>query len=118
GLMEVALGFFRDPEAGPIVTLGLGGDMAELRVKRAVRLAPIELAAAFDMIDEVPGLARIRGHRNRPRGDIEALANALVAMSSLAMLSAPRVIEAHIDPLLVKAEDQGIVVLDGRLKTE
>lgn len=118
GLLEVAIGFERDPEAGPVVSLGLGGETGELYIDRAVRLAPIDRATAFDMIDDVRGLARIRGHRNGARGDLDALATALVAMSTLAMLTTPRVIEAHIDPLLVRAEGQGIVVLDGTMRTE
>jgi hypothetical protein len=118
GLMEVAIGFHRDPEIGPIVTLAPGGDAGDVYRDRAVRLAPVETATAFDMIDEVRGLAPLRGHRNRPRGDLDALAQALVALSSLANLASPRVIDARIDPLLVKREGDGIVVLDGTMLTE
>jgi hypothetical protein len=96
----------------------MGEGMSELSGDRAVRLAPIDHAAAYAMIDEVKGLARIRGHRNRPRGDLEALAHALVAMSSFALIAAPRVLAASVDPLLVRGEGQGVVALDGWMKTE
>jgi len=118
GLLEVAIGFRRDPEAGPVVTLEMGEGMGEIYDDRAVRLAPIDRATAYDMIDEVKGLAQIRGYRNRTRGDLEALAGALVAMSSFALIAAPRVLAASADPLLVRAEGKGVVALDGVMTTE
>ena len=118
GLAEVAISFRRDPEAGPVVTLAMGEGMSEIYGDSAVRLAPIDRATAYGMIDEVKGLARIRGHRNRPRGDLDALAQALVAMSSFAVITAPRVLAAAVDPFLIRAEGQGAVALDGWMKTE
>lgn len=118
GLIEVAVGFRHDPEAGPVVTLAMGEGMAEIYGDRAVRVAPIDRATAYAMIDKVRGLARVRGHRNRPRGDLDALAHALVAMSSLALIAAPRVLAAAVDPLLVRAQGQGVVALDGWMRTE
>ncbi|MFO0989700.1 MAG: acetate--CoA ligase family protein [Alphaproteobacteria bacterium] len=118
GLAEVAIRFERDPAAGPIVTLAMGEGMEELYDDRAVRPAPIDRAAAYAMIDEVRGLVRLRGYRNRAAGDLEALAQALVAMSSFALITAPRVLAAAVDPLLVRGEGQGIVALDGWMRTE
>jgi acyl-CoA synthetase (NDP forming) len=118
GLAEVAIGFRRDPEAGPVVTLAMGEGMADIYGDRAVRLAPIDRMTAYAMIDEVKGLARLRGYRNRPRGDLDVLAHVLIAMSSFALITAPRVLEATVDPLLIRAQGQGAVALDGWMKTE
>lgn len=118
GLAEVAIRFERDPEVGPVVTLAMGEGMEETYGDRAVRLAPIDRAAAYAMIDEVRGLVQLRGYRNRAPGDLEALAQALVAMSSFALITAPRVLAAAVDPLLIRAEGQGIVALDGWMRTE
>jgi acyl-CoA synthetase (NDP forming) len=118
GLVEVSIGFRRDPEAGPIVTLAMGGGLASLYVDRAIRLAPIDRSSAYSMIDEVRGLAPFRAHGAKPRADCDALAAAIVAMSSFALIAAPRVLAAAIDPLLVKGEGQGAVALDGWMRTE
>lgn len=118
GLAEVAIRFERDPEAGPIVTLAMGEGMEETYNDRAVRVAPIDRATAYGMIDEVRGLVQLRGYRNRAPGDLDALAQALVAMSSFALITAPRVLAAAVDPLLVRGEGQGIVALDGWMRTE
>ena len=52
------------------------------------------------MIDEVTGLAPIRGHRNLPKGDLQALAQALVSISRLAEQH-PAVLEAEANPVMV-----------------
>ena len=115
GVAEALVGFMRDAQAGPVVIVGVGGIDAELHDDTAVRLAPVSLAEAREMIEEVRGLAVLRGLRGRPRGDAEALARAVVAMSSLAQ-AAPRVAEAEINPLIVRREGSGAVAVDGLLR--
>lgn len=113
GLAEVIVGYRRDPEVGPVVLLGMGGVMAELKRSYCVRIAPVNLATAASMIEEVPELAILRGFRNLPRGDCAALARAIRAMSLLACLTSRTVIEAEINPLIVKGDGSGVVAVDG-----
>jgi len=63
------------------------------------------------MIDEVKGLAVIRGYRGMPRGDLDALAKAVSAFSQLAFID--DVAEAEVNPLMVKREGEGVVAVDG-----
>jgi len=114
GLGEAILGFRRDAQVGPIVVLGVGGVLAEIYRDFAVRLAPVDEAEAARMIEEVKGLAVIRGYRGQPRGDTAALAHAVAAFSQLAHVE-PRVAEAEINPLIVKREGEGVVAVDGLL---
>lgn len=111
GLVEVIVGYKNDAEVGPVVLLGMGGVMAELRKSFCVRMAPVSLAQAQEMITEVPELALLRGYRNLPKGDCDALARAIRAVSMLACLTNGRVSEAEINPLLVK--ERGVVAVDG-----
>jgi acyl-CoA synthetase (NDP forming) len=112
GLAEVILGYKRDPQVGPVVVLGVGGVLAEIYRDLALRLAPVTEDEAGRMIEEVKGLAVIRGYRGLPRGDIAALARAVSAFSGLAHLDR-RVAEAEINPLIVKPEGEGVVAVDG-----
>ncbi len=114
GLAELILGYKHDPQVGPVVVLGIGGTLAEIYRDFALRLAPVTVEEAARMMDEVKGLAVIRGYRGQPKGDIEALARAVSAFSQLAAL-APRVKEAEVNPLIVKPEGQGVVAVDGLL---
>jgi len=111
GLAEALVGYRIDPLVGPTVVLGLGGVLAELYSDVTVRLAPVSSAEARAMIDEVKGLAPIRGYRGLPRGDLAALADAIVAVSNLAFL--PRVQEAEINPLIVRTDGDGVTAVDG-----
>jgi len=113
GLAEVIVGYRRDPEVGPVVMLGAGGIAAELKHGTSVRLAPVSLGEARTMVGEVRELAMLTGWRNLPRGDVEALARAIRALSLLACVDARRVAEAEINPLIVKAEGLGVVAVDG-----
>jgi succinyl-CoA synthetase beta subunit len=113
GLAEVILGYRRDPEVGPVVVLGVGGVLAEIYEDISVRMAPVGLDEARRMIDEVKGLAIIRGYRGLPKGDCEALAQAIIAVSQLARLQEQEVSEAEINPLLVRREGEGVVAVDG-----
>jgi acyl-CoA synthetase (NDP forming) len=111
GIAELILGYKRDPQVGPVVVLGIGGVLAEIYHDFAVRLAPVSVEAATSMIDEVKGLAVIRGYRGMPRGDLDALARAVSAFSQIAFIDS--VAEAEINPLMVKREGEGVVAVDG-----
>ena len=115
GLAEVLVGYRLDAVAGPVVVLGVGGVLTEIYNDAAVRVAPVDMETAREMIAEVRGLAPITGYRGQAEGDLEALAAAVVAVSALAL--ADGVVEAEINPLIVKAEgqgkDKGVCAVDG-----
>lgn len=111
GLAEVILGYKRDAQVGPVVVLGIGGVLAEIYKDFSVRLAPVSVDDANAMIDEVKGLAVIRGYRGMPVGDRTALARAVSAMSQMAFIE--EVSEAEINPLMVKGEGEGVIAVDG-----
>jgi acyl-CoA synthetase (NDP forming) len=111
GIAEVIVGFRRDRDAGPLVMVGVGGILAELGGGHALRLAPVSLDTAREMINEVKAFDVLRGYRNKPKGDLEALARVVQAMSNLAC--AANVEEAEINPLLVKTD--GVVAVDALL---
>jgi acyl-CoA synthetase (NDP forming) len=113
GLAEVIVGFRRDPEIGPVVVLGMGGVAAELGKSISVRVAPVTMETARDMIADVRELRLLEGYRNLPRGDCEGLASAIRAMSLLAELDSPVVSEAEINPLIVKEDGRGAIAVDG-----
>jgi succinyl-CoA synthetase beta subunit len=82
--------------------------LAELHRDVALRLAPLHAAEAREMIAEVRALRVIEGWRGLPRGDVEALVQAIVAVSRLAAL--PEIREAEINPLMI--HETGLTVAD------
>lgn len=109
-LIELILGYRHDPLVGPTVVLGAGGVAAELSHDFAIRLAPVTLATAHEMIREVRMTQLVRGYRGLPRGDMDALAHAIARFSQLAVLAPVRVEEAEINPLFVRAD--GVLAVD------
>ncbi len=105
GLAEAIVGYRDDPVVGPLVLVGAGGVLAEIYRDVSLRLAPVSEEEARQMIEEVKGLAVIRGYRNLPRGDVDALAKAVARISRLQGVK-----EAEINPLIVKAD--GVVAVD------
>jgi acyl-CoA synthetase (NDP forming) len=110
GIGEVLIGYRVDPDVGPLVMVAAGGLYAEIYRDRSLRLAPVDTETAREMIAEVRGLNVLNGYRGKPVGDITALANAVAALSRLA--GGPSVIEAEVNPLIVRPQGQGVVAVD------
>jgi acetate---CoA ligase (ADP-forming) len=110
GLGEAIVGFRRDPEVGPVVLLGTGGVLAELFRDVSLRPAPVDLDEAREMVGEVKGLRALAGWRGLPRGDLDALARAVVSLSRLA--ARDDVAEAEVNPAIIGPEGEGITVAD------
>ena len=94
GLGEVLIGYRVDADVGPLVMIAAGGVLAAIYRDRSLRLAPVDLGTAREMIGEVAALKALAGYRGKPRGDLDALANALMALSQLAVMDGPSVAEA------------------------
>ncbi|WP_338663876.1 acetate--CoA ligase family protein [Pararoseomonas sp. SCSIO 73927] len=113
-LGEVLLGYRRDPQVGPVVLLAAGGVLTEILRDRSVRLAPVDHEGAREMIAEVRALRALEGYRGRPRGDMRALADAIVALSGLA--GRGDVAECEINPLMVLEEGRGVLAVDAVIR--
>jgi succinyl-CoA synthetase beta subunit len=113
GLAELLIGYRLDELVGPTVVLGAGGVLSEVYGDVAIRIAPVSREIAREMIEEVKGIAPIRGYRGLPEGDLDALTDAIVAISNLARLGDRHLREAEINPLIVKPKGEGVVAVDG-----
>ena len=89
GLGEALVGYRVDRDVGPLVMVAAGGVLTEIYRDRSLRLAPVDLATAQEMIGEVRGLKALTGYRGKPAGDLDALAQAIVALSQLAARPMP-----------------------------
>jgi len=114
GLGEVLLGYRVDRDVGALIMVAAGGVLTEIARDRSLRLAPIDLATAHEMIAEVRSLMALAGYRGRPAGDLDALAHAIVALSRLA--DDASIAEAEINPLIVRPAGEGVVAVDALVK--
>ena len=106
--VEMIVGIDNDPSFGPAVMCGLGGIYAEVLKDVAWRLAPVTHTQAHAMIRELRAFAMLDGARGKPPCDVDALADAIVAMSAMALDLAPGLKEFDINPLFVLPAGKGV----------
>ncbi len=116
GGTELILGMHRDP-LGTAILLGMGGVTAELFKDTAMRLLPevggLTREEAMSMAHELKTWPLLDGFRGRPKADVDALADAVVAFSQMAEQLGDRLIEAEINPVFVLPVGQGVKAADG-----
>lgn len=113
--VECIVGMHSDPIFGPVVMFGLGGVFVEVLKDVSFRLAPFDHAQALSMIREIKGYALLQGARGAPPCDINALADALVALSRFADARREDFSSVEINPLLALPDGQGVLALDAVL---
>jgi acyl-CoA synthetase (NDP forming) len=95
---------------------GLGGIFAEVLKDVSFRLAPVTQSVAREMVEEIAGYPVLAGARGRPRADVDALVDAIVRLSALAMDLKDHVGELDINPLFVFAEGKGVKAADALIR--
>ncbi|MBS0427101.1 MAG: acetate--CoA ligase family protein [Proteobacteria bacterium] len=122
GGTELILGLHRDA-LGTAVLLGMGGVAAELFQDTTLRLLPhdgdmlgaLSRADALSMAHELKTWPLLDGFRGRPKADVDALVDAIVAFSTMAARLGERLVEAEINPLFVLPQGKGVRAADGVL---
>jgi len=113
GGKEVIMGITKDPQFGHMIMFGLGGIYVEVLKDIAFRITPLSREDAHEMIRETKTFPLLRGVRGEAEADIEAIEESLLILSRMAM-DFPQIIEADINPLLVKKRGEGAVAVDAR----
>jgi acetyltransferase len=116
--VEVILGLLRDPDFGPVVVFGSGGILVEVLEDSALRLPPLSHEEALEMIHGTRGVRLLRGFRGRAPADLDALADALVRLSQLAVDLGDLIAALDINPLIVLPRGQGVRAVDALVEVE
>lgn len=109
---EMIVGIHRDADFGPVLMVGMGGVLVELLKDTRLTLPSLDLDRACRLIDSLQARRLLSGFRGRPPGDIDALAEALVAVGQLARDGGERIATLDINPLLVRPAGKGVVAAD------
>ena len=110
---EVIAGISSDPQFGHMIMFGMGGIYVEVLKDVSFRIAPLSRQDAHEMIRETKSFPLLRGVRGEAEADIDAIETSLLILSQMAE-DFPQIIEADINPLLVKKRGEGIVAIDAR----
>jgi len=112
---EVIVGSIKDPQFGPAIMFGLGGIFVEILKDVTFRIAPITEAEAKEMITEVKGYPILKGYRNLPPADIDAIVKILMNTSRLVM-DHIEIKELDLNPIMVY--EKGAKTVDARVILE
>jgi acyl-CoA synthetase (NDP forming) len=114
--VELLLGMVVTPAGIPLLTLGLGGVLAEALDAVVSTVLPLERDDAEQLLDEFPGARLLRESRLDPAADRESLLRAVLVLAGpnglLVRLIGDGLIEFEINPLMVSAG--GAVAADAR----
>lgn len=109
---ELIVGSSLDPQFGPILLFGTGGQLVEVFKDRALALPPLNSTLARRMIEQTRIYTALKGVRGRDPVDLEQLEQLLVQFSHI-VVERPEIKEIDINPLL--ASPERIVALDARV---
>ncbi len=109
---ELIVGSTPDPQFGPVLLFGMGGQLVEVFRDRALALPPLNTTLARRLIERTKIATALHGVRGRKAIDLDVLAALLVRFSEL-VAEQPRIAEIDINPLL--ASPERVIALDARV---
>jgi acetyl-CoA synthetase (ADP-forming) len=112
---EVIVGAIKDPQFGPAIMFGLGGVFVEVLKDVTFRVAPITEDDACEMISEVKAYPLLKGYRNTPPADIDAITKILLNTSRL-VTDHLQIKELDLNPVIVY--EKGAKTVDARIILE
>lgn len=109
--VELLLGVRRDPEVGPVATVGLGGVAVEVLGDVSHRVLPVDPDDVRAMLDELRAAPLLRGIRGRPGVDLDGVVDALLGLTRI-LRDRPGLRDLEINPLF--AYPERVVAVDVR----
>jgi acetyltransferase len=109
---EIILGSSIDPQFGPVLLFGMGGQLVEVFKDKALALPPLNTTLARRMMETTKIYKALKGVRGRKPVDLAALEKLMVGFSQL-VAEQRWIKEIDINPLFAGGDD--LVALDARV---
>ena len=109
---ELILGSSQDPQVGPVLLFGTGGQLVEVFQDSAIALPPLDSTLARRLMEQTLIYKALQGVRGRKSVDMDALEQLLVRFSQL-VAEQPDIASIDINPLLVSSDR--LLALDARV---
>jgi acetyltransferase len=109
---ELIIGSSLDPQFGPVLLFGSGGQLVEVFRDSALALPPLNTTLARRLMEGTRIFTALKGVRGRPPVDLAALEGLLVRFSQL-IVEQPTIKELDINPLV--ASPERLIALDARV---
>jgi acetyltransferase len=109
---ELLIGSKKDPIFGPVIVFGMGGVAVDIFKDATIDIPPLNMSLAQKLIDRTKISALLKGHRDTPAVDVDAIQFLLYKFAYLIM-DFPEIKEMDINPFVV--DEHGGLVLDAKI---
>ncbi|NOZ85549.1 MAG: acetate--CoA ligase family protein [Deltaproteobacteria bacterium] len=114
---ELIVGTARAQGMGSTILLGLGGVFVEVMKDVSIRLAPVGVEEAKDMLGSIKASPILKGARGAKPIDIDDLAE-MVARVSMLAADFPQIAELDINPVFAYPADRKSTAVDFRIRVD
>jgi len=111
-IAELIVGVARDEQFGPYLLVGGGGILVELMKDTKSLLLPTQKEEVLTALGQLKSSALFNGFRGAPDADLDAAANAVLAVAKMVETTTSLIVELDINPLMVLAKGKGVVAAD------
>ena len=111
--VEMIVGVVHDRRFGPVIACGAGGTLVELLKDVAVRLTPMSMRDANEMIAELRTAPLLTGYRGGPAHDVAALRDIILRVATM-VEDLPQISELDLNPVFV--HQTGASIADARVR--
>ncbi|MDV7338745.1 bifunctional acetate--CoA ligase family protein/GNAT family N-acetyltransferase [Terasakiella sp. A23] len=112
---ELIAGMTHDPVFGPVILFGQGGTATEIIADHAIALPPLNMRLAKDLISRTKISKLLKGYRDIPAVDMDALCQLLIEISEIC-IDFPEIQEMDINPIF--SSDKGALAVDARIRVQ
>ena len=102
-IAELLIGVVRDEAHGFVLTIAAGGIYTEIMKDQSSLLLPVTKADILEALDRLKIAPILKGYRGQPSANLDAIADAVLALQDYVVANADMLIEVEINPLIVTA---------------
>lgn len=113
---ELIVGLTRDERFGLALVIGSGGILVNLVQDSSTVLLPARREDVARALESLKVSTQLSGFRGFPRGDREAVVEAVLAIAAFAQEHGDQIAELEVNPLMVLPEGEGCVAADALIR--
>jgi acyl-CoA synthetase (NDP forming) len=109
---ELIIGITHDVQFGLVMTIGSGGILVEIMKDSRTLVIPATRSQIENLLSELKSAPLFAGYRGKPKADIKAAVDAILAIQQYAVDASDRLLELDVNPLLLCAKGKGVFAVD------
>jgi len=116
GVAEILVGALVDSQFGLTLVIGAGGILTELLQDSTSLLPPFTPASIVAALQRLSVNKMLQGFRGKPRADVPALVDAILAVARYAETHLACLVELDVNPVIVRPAGAGAVAVDALVR--